>query len=837
MIGGGAYGEVWLARGVTGALRAVKVVSREDFDDERTFEREFEGIKKFEPISRDHPGLVNILHVGRSADGKAFYYYVMELGDDVRSGRDINAIEYEPRTLRADNKMAAGKPMPTEECIEVGIALAEALQYLHDLGLAHRDVKPSNVIFVGGKAKLADIGLVAPRGQRTFVGTEGFVPPEGPGSSQADVYSLGKVLYEITTGKDRLDFPELPDDVTPDSNPKQWLALNHVICDTCEPALSRRKIKTAADLAEALRRLQRGKRPQRVRYGAWITMLLLGSVVAYGAWSLVKSLPQSQQIVSGPVVPPVPKMGKIRVISAPENAEVFDEEGSRVGVTPYDAEALVGTTATFTISKMGFRPVLVHAVVEESSIHDRQLIEGNLQFFDPPAPGQVWNDQLGQGYQPEGGAHVATNWVLFVEWRKFCQSTKRNFDEKYVVQRPIQGQPRQVVLATPEEAQAFSDWLLKNGIKDGYLTEDHQVVPLMEESFDTNGVPPELLEGGRRPFRCKVSLIPYATVTVTTEPAGAEVYFNGESHGVASEPLKIEKVKPGTAKFLILLEGYKPKTLDVAMGPGEHRDVHVALEENQGVVFGKKWTNGLGLQMVPIGPDLMASVWETRVSDWNAYAKDVKRAALPNPDFKQDGNHPVVFVSRKDAEEFCDWLTQRERKQERITLSHVYRLPTDEEWSRMAGMARDPGETPSERDSNKELIFAWGTAWPPPSSPLVGNLADQSAAKASGISPDMTIEGYNDGYENTAPVGKFPPNEVGLYDMCGNVQEWVSDSYNKKGRHGVLRGGGWSTGLKENLYLGTRNAVPPNFRDNIYGFRVVLAKVPPKRENEPNSNG
>ena len=86
-IGGGAYGEVWMARGVTGAMRAVKVVWREDFDDERTFEREFEGILKYEPISRDHPALVNILHVGRSPDGISFYYYVMELGDDVATGQ------------------------------------------------------------------------------------------------------------------------------------------------------------------------------------------------------------------------------------------------------------------------------------------------------------------------------------------------------------------------------------------------------------------------------------------------------------------------------------------------------------------------------------------------------------------------------------------------------------------------------------------------------------------------------------------------------------------------------------------------------------------------------
>ena len=137
-IGGGAYGEVWLARGVTGALRAVKVVWREDFEDERGFEREFEGILKFEPISRDHPGLVNILHVGRSPDGVSFYYYVMELGDDVTSGQDINPIEYEPRTLRADHKHTPGVRWSTDECIDVGLRLAEALHHCLLCGL-HRD--------------------------------------------------------------------------------------------------------------------------------------------------------------------------------------------------------------------------------------------------------------------------------------------------------------------------------------------------------------------------------------------------------------------------------------------------------------------------------------------------------------------------------------------------------------------------------------------------------------------------------------------------------------------------------------------------------------------------
>ena len=59
--------------------------------------------------------------------------------------------------------------------------LTSALEVLHEHGLAHRDIKPANIIFVHGAPKLADIGLVATAGQRSFVGTEGYVPPEGPG--------------------------------------------------------------------------------------------------------------------------------------------------------------------------------------------------------------------------------------------------------------------------------------------------------------------------------------------------------------------------------------------------------------------------------------------------------------------------------------------------------------------------------------------------------------------------------------------------------------------------------------------------------------------------------
>src|SRR5207247_7419539 len=89
------------------------------------------------------------------------------------------------------------------------LSVTVALQPLQEHDPIHPGTKRSNLMLIDGKPKLADIGLVAATGQRSFVGTEGYVPPEGPGTPQADIFSLGKVIYEISTGKDRLDFPEI----------------------------------------------------------------------------------------------------------------------------------------------------------------------------------------------------------------------------------------------------------------------------------------------------------------------------------------------------------------------------------------------------------------------------------------------------------------------------------------------------------------------------------------------------------------------------------------------------------------------------------------------------
>jgi WD40 repeat protein len=261
-IGRGSYGEVWLAQSAQGEYRAVKFVYRATFERERPFEREFSGIQKFEPVSRAHPSQVSILQVGRD-DEAGFFYYVMELADDQQGGRAIDPQNYKPRTLRSE--VAAAGRIPFDRALDISLGLTKALEHLHQHDLIHRDIKPSNIIFVAGVPKLADIGLVTDVGASiSYVGTEGFLPPEGPVSQQADLYSLGKVLYEMSTGQDRMDFPELPTFLGDAGERNGLLELNLVFLKACQNDPQKR-YRTAREMSADLAILRSGKSLKRAR--------------------------------------------------------------------------------------------------------------------------------------------------------------------------------------------------------------------------------------------------------------------------------------------------------------------------------------------------------------------------------------------------------------------------------------------------------------------------------------------------------------------------------------------------------------------------------------------
>ena len=256
-IGKGAYGEVWLARNVIGTYHAVKIVYHNDFSTTASYAREFKGIQRYMPISLNHAGLVHILHTGRN-DEAGYYYCIMEAGDDELAGQSINPETYSPRNLAKDLRKR-GK-IPVDECVSMTLTLADALDFLHQHRLIHRDIKPSNIIFVNAVPKLADIGLVTDMGgtgkTMTYIGTDGYIAPEGPGTAAADIYSLGKVMYEASMGRDREQFPELPTSLADRTDSAALVQLNSIILKACEENVGKR-YQSASELRADLLDLQR----------------------------------------------------------------------------------------------------------------------------------------------------------------------------------------------------------------------------------------------------------------------------------------------------------------------------------------------------------------------------------------------------------------------------------------------------------------------------------------------------------------------------------------------------------------------------------------------------
>ena len=261
--GSGAYGQVWLARNRRGQWRAVKVIYLAKFDQNTDpYEREFNGISRYQPISSRHPGLLRVDFVSEKQPG--YFYYAMELGDSLEPGWENNPAAYQPRDLVSDRAKLPKRRLPVAACFRVGIALCEALDFLHRQGMTHRDIKPQNIIFVNGQPKLADLGLITDirpvNEERTLVGTPGYMPPspERPGTVAADLYALGMVLYVLSTGRPAALFPEVATTLVSTEEPPDFLPLNNVILKACQPAPADR-YASAGEMRAALEAAQNKK--------------------------------------------------------------------------------------------------------------------------------------------------------------------------------------------------------------------------------------------------------------------------------------------------------------------------------------------------------------------------------------------------------------------------------------------------------------------------------------------------------------------------------------------------------------------------------------------------
>jgi serine/threonine protein kinase len=253
---------------------------------------------------------------------------------------------------------------------------------------------------------------------------------------------------------------------------------------------------------------------------------------------------------------------------------------------------------------------------------------------------------------------------------------------------------------------------------------------------------------------------------------------------------------------------------------------------------GKTWTNSLEMRFVPLA-NIYISVWQTRVRDFDAFVAatgydavggmssaitqngfKLKEMSWKSPGFTQTPNHPVVGVSWEDANQFCAWLTKKERSEGTLRSFQSYRLPTDYEWSEAIGLDHEQGTTPSDRSGKIKGVYPWGSAFPPPND-TVNYAGSESRADAPDNWP--VIPEYHDAFPRTAPVSAFIPNARGLCSLGGNVWEWCMDKYKNGLNWRTLRGGSWATSRQEEILSSYRRGYGPLFRSDEIGFRCVIA--------------
>lgn len=222
------------------------------------------------------------------------------------------------------------------------------------------------------------------------------------------------------------------------------------------------------------------------------------------------------------------------------------------------------------------------------------------------------------------------------------------------------------------------------------------------------------------------------------------------------------------------------------------------------------FTNSLGMPFIRV-PGISALVCrhETRVKDFQAFAT-ATRLGWRKPDFPQTESHPAVNVNWPEAKAFCDWLGQNEGRK--------YRLLTDAEWSVLAGLREDPGVPPKLQPPSTG-IYHWGAR---PLARNVGNLCDKSFGRKYHDGYEAKWLEINDGYPETAPVGRFPPHANGLLDFSGNVWEWVDGWYDPpENTLRIVRGGAFRTGGEKRLLASFRGPDPYGIHLDSVGFRVA----------------
>jgi len=354
-----------------------------------------------------------------------------------------------------------------------------------------------------------------------------------------------------------------------------------------------------------------------------------------------------------------------------------------------------------------------------------------------------------------------------------------------------------------------------------------------------------------------VPLVPItSTVKIIASPSDAELYVDGDFKGVATQTLELIAA---SQIIEIRQQGYVPYTGSFTSRPGLEQELRInllsleeaRLEAIQPVIttvagqsltllYPGQFTMGASrrepgrranedLREVRLERPFYLSANEVSNAQFKRFRPDHSSGVLQGRTLDLD-NQPVIQVTWTDAALYCNWLSEQEglalfyelEGDEVVGFNSEatgYRMPTEAEWE---WAARTDG-------NGNSLRYPWGEQMPPPTG--AGNFADASVRGFMGA----YISGYDDTFMGTAPVAQFPVNSHGMYDMAGNVSEWVHDYYGTmitlgtsveidpmgttEGAYHTIKGSSWAhSGITE-LRLSYRDFAD-TARDDL-GFRIA----------------
>jgi formylglycine-generating enzyme required for sulfatase activity len=348
-------------------------------------------------------------------------------------------------------------------------------------------------------------------------------------------------------------------------------------------------------------------------------------------------------------------------------------------------------------------------------------------------------------------------------------------------------------------------------------------------------------------------------VKVSVSPNDATVFVDGRAQAKGTQTLKLTTLPH---RISVRKNGYVTQTTDIIPTRANKQIISVSLltkEQHYWAQVPNKYTTRFGHELILFKDLGKVSMGSSRREDGRRANEKTYEARLDKPFYvattettnrqfraykslHNSGNYkaksldaqkaPVANVSWQDAARYCNWLSKKEgldlfyQTTKGFVSGHNrdangYRLLSEVEWS---WLARNKGDD--------VLVYPWGKGKAPTAK--VGNYADR---KASSILT-FIVEDYDDGYKGPAPVGRFAPNHRGLYDLDGNVSEWMHDWYSSSGNSElkgsaqlvdplgpdigefhVVRGGSWAKGYLPQLRLAYRDYAAKGKHD--IGFRIA----------------